>query len=804
MLADLRFAFRSLAKSPGFTAVALLTLALGIGANTTMFSVLRTLVVRTLPYPDEDRLVYLHRTSDQSGRWPHSVANYLDLQAEQNVFAHLAAFQPASFDLGLPGEPAERLRGLQVTADFFPLLGVAPALGRVFNADEDRPGHDRVIVLSHRTWTARFARDPAIVGREIRIGGQPVTVLGVMPPGFDDPLLWGQVDAWRPMAFTDAQRANRRSNYLRVIARLKPGLTRTQAEAGAKNTWAQLVAAHPDMNAGTDVRLTLLDHGSQVDADGSISAFVTALAGLVLLIACANLANLQFARTAARAREHAVRAALGATRGRLLRALLAESLLLALGGGALGVLVALWCNDFLGRRMIVGSLHGIEFPLNLEVLVFALLASTATGAGFGLLPAWLASRTDVNDALKQGGRGITASRAQHRVRHTLIVGEVALALVLLAMASVFIHGLQRVMTRDPGWRVEGLLAGYLSLQPTTADAAEKRAAYAAQLEQKLAALPAVEHAALATALPTFGFNMTSSFLIEGRAPPTGGAIPGAALASVTPDFFATLGLRIVAGRSFAASDRSDTPAVTIVNETMARAFFPGASPLGKRLRHPDDPVWREIIGVVADANPAATLDVGGPGYQMYRPLAQNPGGSLVLAVRSHSAPEALVPLIRSAIASLNPDQPVRGLGLVRDDVAESMGNLWLAGAMLGAFALLGLVLAALGLYGVIANSVVQRTHEIGVRIALGAQVRDILRLVIGQGLRLAVVGAVLGLAGAFASARVLRAAAPALANLDVATVSGVTVLLVAVATFACWLPARRATRVDPLIALRAE
>ncbi|HYP17567.1 MAG TPA: ABC transporter permease, partial [Opitutus sp.] len=504
----MKHALRSLVRSPGFTAIAILTLALGIGVNTSMFSVLRTVVIRALPYAHPDRLVHLHRSGNSGQDWPHSVANFVDLHAQQTVFEHLAAVQGATFNLALPGEPADRLRGYRVSSEFFSTLGVPPALGRFFTAAEDRPGHDTVAVLSHRFWQTRFAGDASIVGREIRLDGKTVTVIGVMPPSFEDPLLWGQADLWQPIAFSDSQRANRRSNYLRVIAKMKPGLSLAQADAGLKAAWAPLVAAHPE-NAQTSLRIEPLAYGSRIDG-GPISWFMFALAGLVLLIACANLANLQFARTAARARELAVRASLGATRTQLMRAVFVESLALAVVGGALGVLLALWCNDLLGRQVFIPpATVGIDIPLDYRVLAFALAASTLAGVGFGLFPAWLAARTNVSDALKQGGPAFTASHAQLRVRHLLIVAEVTLAVVLLSTASIFLHGLHRATQRDPGWRVDGLLTASLSIQtPKGTDTAEQRSAYrrafVQQLEEQLAALPGVEQVGVGTMLPTYG------------------------------------------------------------------------------------------------------------------------------------------------------------------------------------------------------------------------------------------------------------------------------------------------------------
>lgn len=814
----LHHALRRLAVSPGFTLTALVTLALGIGVNTNMFSVLRTIAVRTLPYPDSDQLVRVYRTAPQANAWPHSPANFLDQHAQNTVFSHYAAYQrtdlaysPGNSASGAAAQPPERIRALNVTGDFFPLLGVSAALGRTFGAAEDQPGQDAVVVLSHAFWSAGFARDPKIVGRVLRLGGQPVTVIGVMPPQFEDRLLWGQVDAWRPMAFTDAQRTTRGSNYLQALARLKPGLSLATAQAGVATLAAQLALAYPENNASNSLRLAPLAQGSTVD-DGAISWFIMALAVVVLLIACANLANLQFARTAARAREYAIRAALGASRTRLMLDVLAESLLLSFAGGALAVLVALWTNDVLGRHFVIGAQTGIEIATDWRVLGFALAVSAATGLAFGLLPAWLSSRTDIIDTLKQSARGATASRRQHRLRHLLIVSEVALALVLLSGAAFFTRGLQQAAQRDPGWAVDGLLTGYISLQttPPSADTPEKRAAHRAaffaSVEERLAALPGVEHVALARSLPTWGYSGNGTFVIEGRPTPARGLEPLAYNPSVTPAYFATLGLRLVQGRAFTPTDRADTPAVTVINETMARALWPGENPLGKRIgsSDPANPSWREIVGVVSDARAAGSLGDGVTPFQMYRPWAQSPGSSAALALRTRLAPEALAPQIRQIVASLDPDQPVHLIGTVRREIEREFVNLRLAAWTLSGFAILGLLLAAVGIYAVIAHSVVQRTNEIGIRLALGAQVRDILSLVLVGGLRLALIGTVIGLAGSFATARLLYSIAPALAGVDPLTVTAVIIVLVATATLACWLPARRATRVDPIIALRSE
>ena len=801
----MRHAARRLLSSPAFTLTALVTLALGIGVNTSMFSVLRTLSLRDLPYPESDRLVRIYRTSPQSQAWPHSPANFLDHQAQNTVFERLASVQWSSYNLAEPGQPAEQLRGLNVTGDFFPLLGTQPALGRVFGAAEDRPDNSAVAVLSHSFFLRRFNGDAAVVGRTLRINGEPVTILGIMPPQFEDRMLWSQIDLWRPMAFTDQQRQTRGTNFLHTIGKLKPGVTLAQAQVAMTTLAAQLEQAYPQNNAQNGLRLIPLARSGQDDTGNLLTWFIVGLAGFVLLIACANLANVQFARTAGRAREYAIRAALGASRAQIIREVLAESLLLALVGGGLGVVLALWTNDFISRRIVVANEFGYPIPIDFRVLAFALIASVGSGIAFGLLPAWLASRADVNEALKQGSRG-TASPAQHRLRQTLIVVEVALALVLLAGAGFFIRGLQRLTTRDLGWRPEGILAGYVALQLPKYQSNEKRIDFYDRLEARLKTIPGVEHAAFVRSIPAWGFSSSASLVVEGRPPPTRGREPLVYINTVSTGALDTLGIRLLQGRNFAPTDRADKPAVVLINEAMARALFPNESPLGKRLQsvNANEPNPREIIGVVGDALAASNLSEPDTRFQLYRPHTQVPSGYTGIVLRGRVAPDMLGNELRRAVAEIDPDQPVHGLGTVEREIARSRAGWSIGSGVLGGFALLGLALAAIGIYGVISSYVVQRTTEIGVRIALGAQLRDILQLVVGQGLRLAIIGTAIGLGGAYGVARLLQSIAPELPAAEGVTAVGVTALLVGVAAFACWLPARRAAKVDPMVALRSE
>jgi putative ABC transport system permease protein len=802
MLQDLRFGLRMLLKHKGFTAVAVLTLALGIGANTAMFSVLNTYLFEALPYPQAERLVRVFRTSPHSQSWPHSAANFVAQREQNSVFEQLSAYNGISPNLVTEGESAERLQGFAVTADFFPILGVQAALGRWFTTEEDQPGANQVVVLSDRFWQRRFGGDPNVVGRKLQLDGESVQVVGVMPPGFDHPLLWGTVDVWRPLAFTPEQRQNRGNNYLRAFGRLKPGVTLAQAQSSMVTLFAG-IAKQNSSNEGESIRLEPLQRSMSDDIGRTVMWFTFGLAGFVLLIACANLANLQLVRTAARAREYAVRAALGAGRLRLLRQSIIESLIIALLGGVLSLLFAVGGVEFINRRLF-SELPGAQVSLDLRVFGFALLVSVLTGLLFGTVPAWLASRTDVNQALKDNLRGTTTG-SHHRLRHALIVGEVAFALILLAGAGLFLRGLQRFAQHDPGWRVEGLLTAQIGLRGANYAKEPQRIAFYQKLEERLRALPGVQQVALSNSQAAYGFNSSGSFRIEGQPEPKADEWPEVYFEPVSNDYFATLGVRLLEGRVFNANDTADKPAVVIINETVARRFWPNQSAVGKRLGRPGaDPRWQEVVGVINDMGFPADMNEPYTRFQAFRPLTQVPTGSVTISLRTTTAPEALAPVLRRAVAELDPTQPVHRIRTVRNLVERGLGNVSLLGTLLGAFAALGLALAAIGIYGVISYSVVQRTGEIGIRIALGAQSRDVLRLVIGNGARLILSGAVLGFGGAYAVARLLSATLPTLPTRDPLTLALLTVVLVAVALAACYLPARRATKVDPLVALRYE
>jgi len=805
MLTDLRYAFRSLAKSPGFTTTALLTLALGIGVNTSMFTMLNTLLFQPLHFSHPEQLVRVFRTAPQSQTWPHAVANYLDLKSQSRAFSNLAAYTAVNCNFAAPGQPAERLRGMEATGEFFPLLGVGTELGRTFTPDETLPGGPPVVVLSHDCWKGRFGADPTIIGRQIRIDGGPVTVVGVMPASFVPRLMWGSIQLWRPMIFSPQQAQNRENNYLSILGRLAPGMTLAQAQAESATIAKRLEQQYPLNNTGSGLRLADYTDNPN-NADWRLAWFVMALAGFVLLIGCANLANLQFARTAGRAHEHAIRIALGAPHWRIMRELLVESLLLALVGGAIGLLVALWCNDLLGRQIVVGPGRGLALPLDPRVFGFSLAVSLTCGLALGLWPALAAARADINSVLKQQGRGATSGRSHHRMRQALIVAEVALALMLLTGAGVFVRGLQHFGSRDPGWRPDGLLTGLISLPDSKYPDRASRSAFFDKLEQTLAVYPQIQHIAIASSLPTSGYSSSTNFIAEGMPLPRHGDEPLGNIIFISPGFFDTLGLPVLQGRAFTPDDREGKPGVVVINEALAHALWPGQNPVGRRIGDydPNDHNWLEIVGVVGDARSPGELVPPDTLFQIYRPIAQETFGFASLAVRGRGAPEILAGELRRAVSAIDPDQPVHGIITVRGEIELNLANYHLQGFMLGGFALLGLALAAIGIYGVLAGFVTQRTKEIGVRMALGAQVGDVLRLVLGRGLWLTGIGTALGLLGGFGLVRLLAHILPELGAPDTLIIAGVVVILLGIALFACWLPARRASRLNPIEALRTE
>jgi predicted permease len=798
----LRFAVRSLAKTPGFTLIALVTIALGIGVNTSMFSLLNSLLLHSPAYAEPERLVRVFRTFQTMQSGPHSAANFLDLRERTRSLSHLAAVSPGTANFAEPGLAAELLPTLRVSGDFFALLGVQPLLGRALTPDDDVFGREKVIVLTEATWRQRFGADPQVIGRHVRLDGEPVTVVGVMPAGVEDRLLWGNLSSWRPLAFDEDTRASRGGHWLSLVGRLKPDVTIDQAGIELAAQFSALAQAYPEDNANSSLRLAPFVSSMQDATERVLPLFAMGLAGCVLLIACVNLANLLFARNILRAREHAIRAALGASRFHLIRQSLLESLVLALAGGALGVLIAAWGNAAVGSQLLIGG-QPFSPAFDWRVASFALAVAALSAVGFGLLPALLGSRTDVNEALKQGARGST-SATHHRVRHTLIVIEVALALVLLSGAVFFLRGLDRFFTRDLGWQPANLLTATVRLPVSNYRDDAALTAFYDRLHTQLAALPGVEQVSLSRTLPFYGFGWGQRYIVEGRAVPKPGTEPVRDVNLVSPTYFATLAIQLVEGRTFTATDVTG-PMRIVIGETMARQLWPDESAIGKRIAHPLRPTeWQEVIGVVRDLKFASNLENPHQRVQTYRLLARETDNDIAVAIRSPLPPSELAESVRRAVAALDAEVPLSNLLPAREVVENNTANYTLIGWILGGFAALGVALAAIGVYGVISGFVAQRTTEIGIRMALGAEIRDVLHLVLGHGLRLAALGALIGLAGVWGTAVLLRAIIPVLPPAELWTALAVTAALLTVTALACWLPARRAARINPLAAIRTD
>ncbi|MFZ5495212.1 MAG: ABC transporter permease [Verrucomicrobiota bacterium] len=800
---DLRFALRQLFKSPGYTLIAVATLALGIGLNTSMFSVMNLLILRPLPYPEKERLVRLFRTTPQNPRADHSAQSFLDLRRETADFIRLAAYRQWGYTLTQPGRTPVNLSALRVSVDFFPVLGLQPELGRWFTPEEDQPGN-HVIILSHAAWMAHFGGDRDVVGRSVTIDGESTVVVGVLPEKFSSLFLWGPGDAFRPLGLSEAEKANRDETSIQILGRFDPALTPGQLDSRLATVNANLADSRPREQSQDGLRAVSLQSSTMPPGMDIATAMLLGLAGFVLLIVCGNLANLQLARAVSRGREFAVRAALGASRSHLLRPLLLESMFLALTGGLLGILVTLWGNEWIAKRMSENLPINLDLTIDWRVLVFAVGLSLVTGAVFGLAPAWLSSRVRVNEALKAGGRAATGDRSQHRLRDTLIVLQFAAALVLLSATGFFLRGMKTMLARDPGWAPAGLTHGILTLPQSRYATPEQTLGFYARLEERLRALPGVENVAIGWTAPLYLFLTSRTYVAEGREPPAPGREPVAFVNAVSPAYLETLRIPLLAGRQFTASDHAGAPRVVMINESMAKALFPGEDPLGRRLATGDaaSRTTAEIVGVFRDVGMAGNPSPQSTPFQVFQPLAQEPWNYVAVMVR---ASQPMTEPLRRAVQALDPNVPVQLLNTADELAKTGIRGMQLVTTIFSGFSLLGLFLAALGLYGVIMRLVLHRTPEIGVRMALGAQWRDILRLIMGAGFRLALIGAGLGLLGS-AGLNVLLGVSFDRGNvsLDYATLSVTTILLVLVALVACYLPARRATRIDPMTALRAE
>jgi predicted permease len=806
MLQDLRCAFRQFAKTPGFTAVAVLTLALGIGANTSMFSILNDVLLRPLPYPEADHLDRIYRITAQNSRGGFSPADYLSLKSEMAGYGEIAGYGLVDLSLSEPGKSAETVPGLRVSANFFSTLRVKPQLGRDFNSDEALLGNHRVLLISHRSWQSRFGGDAHIIGRVIRVDGEAHEIIGVLPDALNDWRHLGPFDFFRPLGLTDREIPDRSSAWVRLMGRRSKALTHEQTDAFIANFGRRLAADFPAVNSESSWRAIPVTYLVAGKNGPIILSMLVGLSVFVLLIACSNLANLLLARTMDRAREFAVRSALGASRAPLLRPLAGESLLLAFAGGLCAILVALWFYDWIATISTGDGGDKVVFALDWHVLGWTFGACLFTALAFGLVPAHFALRLDLNTALKSGSRSISGDRGHRRFRGFLIVGQFAIAMVLLAGAALFMRGLDELNHRRSGWESDHLVTGTVLLPAATYPGSKEITTFQRLALERLEALPGVASASISSAMPFFGLAETRKYLVEGREVPAPGHEPVAAINGVSPHYFQTVGTRLLDGRTFTEGDTPTSTKVFVINQTMARGLFGDASPIGRRLAQTgaSSTEWGEIVGVVADIQ-SVNPDPSPVTYQLYQPLPQEARLSNEIAVRAAGVgPSTLVDSIRSTMAALNPDLPVRTLQPA-DATIDRYNYQWaVLGRMLSGLAVLGLGLASLGIYGVIARTMAERTGEFGIRLALGGQVEDIIRLVLTSGVKLALIGSSLGLIGAFGISRLIAAGFPGMKLQSAPVLIGSTAFLIAIALLACWLPARRAAKVDPIVALRSE
>jgi putative ABC transport system permease protein len=815
MIKDLQFAFRQLLKQPGFTFIAVLTLALAIGATTAVLSLVNALLVRPLPYREPQQLVLLleHFKSQNLHRLPVSPPEFVDYETRAHSFEKLGAFGYTNFNLAAEDKP-ERIPGATVTAGVLPLLGVSPMKGRFFQPEECTLGRDDVVIISARLWQRQFNSDPQIIGTKLLLNGKSFTVVGVMPAGFDFPLqlfnlgnggqFGGRAEIWKPLAFTDDEMKKRGSRSYAIIGRLATGTSVPQAQAEIEAINAQMRREHPDNymqdnSFGGDVLLL-----QDLAVAGMRPALLILLGAvfLVLLIACANLTTMLLARAAAREREIAIQVALGAGRLRLLKQVFTESVLLALIGGAAGVLLALWGVELLKTigAQTVPRLR--EVNIDLVVLGVTLAICVGTGIIFGLVPGLASARPELTEALKEGGRSSSQGTRRNRLRNGLVIAEVALALVLLSGAGLLIKSFARLQNVNPGFNPRSALTFEISLPKMQYSDDASIVRFNNEAQRRIAALPGVQATGFSTILPLAGTNSDWSFAIEGQPSNDNSPSPDEEKRQVSSDYFRALETPLIKGRFFTNADNADAPLVMVVNQVFAKKFWPKGDALGKRITFDDpkkNPKWITIVGIVGDIRHFG-LDVD-PKPEMYVPFAQSAYFTTIYIVRSNQDPQPLIPAIQREIQAIDSAVPLANVRTFENVIADSVAPRRLSVVLLGVFAGVAVLLASVGIYGVMSFLVVQRTHEIGVRMALGAQRSDVLKLVLVRSLKLISAGTIIGLVVALMSTHTLRALLYSVSAFDTATFALVTILLGAIALAASYLPAMRATRADPMVVL---
>ncbi|HXF39723.1 MAG TPA: ABC transporter permease [Blastocatellia bacterium] len=809
LLQDLKYGIRMLVKNPGFTAIAVIALALGIGPTTAIFSVVNAVLLKPLPFVEPSQLLMVYETNLQRGfnRGTMSYPNFADVRDQNQVFEKMSSYHSGDFILTGRGEPL-RLQGAVVNADLFPLLGVKASLGRTFLPDEDKPGSVRVVVLSNRLWRNHFNSDPGVVGNSLVLDGKNFTVVGVMPEGFQFPVQNEPVELWSTIAGEasgeDPMTSHRGAHYMNAIARLKPGVTIEQARADLETIAGRLEQQYPDTNSHRGVFIESALESLVTDVRLALLVILGAV-GCVLLIACANVANLLLARARSRHKEMAIRAALGASRLRVMRQLLTESIFLAILGGSIGLLLALW-----GTSLLV-SIIGNDVPRSAEigidgrVLGFTLLVSLLTGVVFGLVPALHSSKTDLTESLKEGGRGSTEGSRRNTMRGALVIIEVAIAVVLLAGAGLLIQSLLRLQHVNPGFNPKNVLSFSLGL-PEVKYSTQKQIDFFNEIISRIESLPGVQAASAVLPLPLGSDRIRITFETEGRSIPRS-ELPASEYRAVALNYFRTMGIPLLKGRDFDERDSRQSTQVIVVNEDFAQRFFPGDDAIGKHIKPgmsngEDKPAWREIVGIVGSVHHLSLSSEPTPEY--YVPHTQMPFDSMTIVARTEGDPRALISAVQREVRALDSELPVYNIKTLEEYVAASVAQPRFNTVLLAIFAGIALVLTAVGLFGVMSYTVRQRTHEIGIRMALGAAQTDVLKMVVRQGMTLAGIGMGIGLAGAYFLTQLITSMLFGIGATDPLTFVAISVVLAIVALGACFVPARRATRVDPMVALRYE
>ena len=809
---DVRYTFRALGRSPGFAFVMVLTLALSIGANSAIFSVIRGVLLRNLPYPEQDRLVRIFLSSAAYPKFPLNPFDFRDFRTRNHSFDSIAIMNRSDLQLSGVGEP-QRLTAFRVSAGYFHVLRLSPQRGREFEPRDELPGNDRVAILSDHLWRDKFNADPNILGSKIRLDGRPYTVVGVMPqemqhPGNEyRPVPYGHtVDVWWPFAF-EGNPAQRGSHYTEGIARLKNGVSLQTADAEMNAIMAQLAREHPDGDSGWRVLVIPL-YREIVGTNQRLLLVLLGAVGLVLLIACANAANLLLARATARRREMAVRLAVGAGRARLIRQMLTESLVISILGGFCAIIIALYGVKALVAMLPATFPRSHEIRVDLAVFAFTLLIAVGTGILFGLAPALQSSRADVHQNLREGGRGAVGSARHLRLRNLLVVSEVSLACVLLIGAGLLLRSFLNLMRSDPGFRPEHVLTAAISLPEETYKDTPSIVRFCDNLLPKLSHMPAVVSAGVGSDLPWTGYddNM-GGFEIEGKQPPRNEGFH-ARYHGASLDYFRALGIPLVSGRFFTAADDKDSRQVLIINRVMAQRYWPGENAIGKRINfyhdHPAEKDWTTVVGVVGDVKDTPEKAAAAPAFWWPIPQAPFDSQNLMIVVRAGSDPALLTNAVRNAVRELDPTLAIADVRLMQQIADASVTVPRFSLLLVALFAALAIALAAIGTYGVISYSVNQRMSEFGMRVALGAKPWDVLRLVLVQGMKLVLIGVLAGVGAALALARLLRSLLYEVSAADPLTFALVAAMAVTIAILACYLPARRATQADPMTALRAE